>query len=251
MSSQEWHYPFPPPPDNLVQHVGGGDYLDVGRSLANQIIEAGLATDQRILDVGCGAGRLATPLTDFLSPRGSFVGFDVHEPSIRWSTENISKHFPNFQFTAHDIRHPHYNPAGAISPTEFRFPYDDASIDFVSLWSVFTHLQIPEIRHYGTEIHRVLRPGGKVLVTGFLLTPEREESKDKSDFYQTMAPVRPGTKALDPQVPEKAIAFEKDLFISEVQQQGFELRELELGIWCGTPASTFRGYQDRLILDRV
>jgi SAM-dependent methyltransferase len=247
----DWIYPFPPPPDNLVQHVGGGDYLDIGRSLSEQMVDAGLAPDHTILDVGCGAGRLATPLTGYLSARGSFFGFDVHEPSITWCIKNISSHFPNFRFTAHDIRHPYYNPKGAISPLEFRFPYDDSSTDFVSLWSVFTHLQLPELRHYCAEIHRVLRPGGKVLLTCFLLTPERERSREKSDFYRSMGPVRSGIKAVEPQLPEKAIAFEKNMFIGEVQQQGFQLCGLEFGIWCGTATNTFLGYQDRLLLDSV
>jgi SAM-dependent methyltransferase len=247
----DWMYPFPPPPENLVQHVGGGDYLGIGRSLAQQIVDAGLAPHQRILDVGCGVGRLAAPLTGYLSPRGSFVGFDVHEPSIAWCIENISSRFPNFQFTAHDIRHPYYNPGGVISPLEFLFPYDDSSTDFVSLWSVFTHLQLPEMRHYCAEIHRVLRPGAKVLVTCFLLTPEREQSREKSDFYRSMGTVRSGIKAIEPNLPEKAIAFEKNMFIDEVQRQGFHLRGLELGVWCGTAANTFLGYQDKLLLDRV
>jgi ubiquinone/menaquinone biosynthesis C-methylase UbiE len=246
-----WIYPFPPPPDELVQYVGGGDYLEIGRSLFQQVVEAGLAPDQTILDVGCGAGRVATPLTTYLNNRGRYIGFDVHEASIAWCTENISSHFRNFEFTAHDIRHPYYNCNGAISPLDFRFPCDDSGVDFISAWSVYTHLQLPEIRRYSAEMHRVLRPKGTVLVTAFLLTPEREESEQKSDFYNSMRLVQSGIKAAKPKLPEIAIAFEKYLFLAEITRCGFQLQSLELGTWCGTPYNTFLGYQDRVILQRT
>jgi len=248
MSETNWPYPFPAPPDQLVQYVGGGDFLAIGRSLRDEVIRAGLRPDHSILDVGCGVGRLAVPLTDYLSPVGRFRGFDVHQPSIDWCATQLTPRFPNFQFSAHDIRHPHYNPGGAIAPTRFQYPYPDQSFDFVSPWSVFTHLQLPEVRHFRAEIRRVLVAGGRLLVSCFLLTEEREASARKSDFYRGMTTVAPGIKALDPKVPEKALAYAEPLFLRELTAAGFRLEEKQYGTWCGTNRHTFLGYQDKLIL---
>jgi ubiquinone/menaquinone biosynthesis C-methylase UbiE len=250
MSEAEWPYLFPPPPDTLVQHVGGGDFLSIGQSLCQQVVQVGLKPEQVILDVGCGVGRLAVPMTDYLSPQGRFYGFDVHRPSIEWCVEHISSRFPHFHFDLLDVFHPHYNPGGVLLPTKFQFPYEDQSLDFVSLWSVFTHLQLPEIDHFCSEIRRTLRSGGSILISCFLLTQNREECEKKSDFYRGLMPISPLVKAMDPAIPERALAYEEQRFLGGLEKHGFSIGEIQYGTWCGTELHTFLGYQDRIVLSR-
>jgi len=45
---------------------------------------------------------------------------------------------------------------GTVAASEFVFPFADASFDFVSLASVFTHMLPVDLEHYAGQIARVL-----------------------------------------------------------------------------------------------
>ena len=82
---------------------------------------------------------------------------------IAWCQENITPKHPNFRFQVADIRNKEYNSGERFAASEYEFPYEDASFDFVLLTSVFTHLLPNEVENYLSEIQRVLAPGGGVL----------------------------------------------------------------------------------------
>src|SRR5687768_14342625 len=78
----------PVPPQELF--TARDDYLAVARRMFDLLVDLGsLAPDHRVLDVGCGAGRLATPIARFLGPDGSYEGFDNSAERIAWCEENI------------------------------------------------------------------------------------------------------------------------------------------------------------------
>lgn len=51
-----------------------------------------------MLDVGCGAGRMAIPLMGYLNEKGSYEGFDPVVEHVRWYLEHIESRHPNFRF---------------------------------------------------------------------------------------------------------------------------------------------------------
>src|SRR5262245_55753272 len=68
----------PQAPPRRLRFVGDGDFAAIGREFAGYLrTYAGLSPDHRVLDVGCGIGRIAVPLLDYLSERGSYDGFDI------------------------------------------------------------------------------------------------------------------------------------------------------------------------------
>jgi SAM-dependent methyltransferase len=159
---------IPPPPEGLVEIVGGG--LELGERHAAQLRnDAGLRPGDRVLDVGCGVGRTAIPLTSYLSPGGAYEGFDIWPEAVDWCTKEITSRFPQFRFTQVDLFNAAYNPDGAISPSSFTFPYGDEEFDVAFLYSVFTHMLPRDFEHYLTELGRVLKKGGRILATFFLL----------------------------------------------------------------------------------
>src|SRR5690606_11444566 len=95
-----------PRPPAGIHDVGDGDFDAIGREfLWNLVHHAGLQPGHRVLDIGCGVGRLAIPLTAFLDPvRGSYVGFDVAAGAIRWCQDEIASRYGNFSFRAVDLR---------------------------------------------------------------------------------------------------------------------------------------------------
>lgn len=128
-------------PPKSLSFVGKGDFEKIGREFRQHFIAlAGLRPEHRVLDVGCGIGRMAIPLTEYLSPAGGYWGFDIVRKGIDWCSERITPKFPNFQFRHSDVYNQHYNPGGTVRACDYRFPFEDNFFDFVFLTSVFTHM---------------------------------------------------------------------------------------------------------------
>lgn len=235
--------------------IGGADFVAVGQEFFGYFVDlAGLGPDDRVLDVGCGFGRMAIPLTKYLSARGSYEGFDILAEGVEWCAERITPRFANFGFQVADVRNPLYNPAGSADASEYRFPYDDATFDFVFLASVFTHMFPAPMEHYLSEIARVLRPGGRCLVTYFLMN---DESRRRSEPGSTM-PGAPtfsfgetgeGYWTTSPSSPAKAIAYDEDKVRALLEGSGLDIVEpLRYGTWSGRPDGL--SFQDIVIARR-
>ena len=159
-------------PPRRLQFVGEGDFVWIGDEFLSHLVAlCGLRAEDRVLDVGCGIGRLARPLAGYLSIDGAYAGFDVDAAGIRWCTQRYG-HFPQFAFAHADVRNARYNPGGPASPSTYRFPYDDGAFDVAVLISVLTHLTADAALHYLGQTRRVLAPGGRVLLTAFVLDPD-------------------------------------------------------------------------------
>ena len=130
----------------------------------------GLKPDENVLDVGCGIGRMAVPLTKYL--KGVYEGFDIGPEAIKWCQDNISRRYPKFYFQVADVFNEKYNPGGKYKASEYKFPYDNDAFDFVYLTSVFTHMLPHDMENYLSEISRVLRNNGRCLITYYLLNEE-------------------------------------------------------------------------------
>ncbi len=222
---------LPVPPRHL-SFVGGGDFEQTGREFLGYFRElGGLQPGDRVLDMGCGIGRMAMPLTDYLEG-GSYAGFDVGRQMVGWCTRNITPRRPGFEFSWAPVYNAKYNPFGHVSGTEFRFPYDDASFDFAFATSLFTHLPRDEVRHYLAETARVLRPSGTCLLTFFLLTPETErEIAAGRAMFDFRHPIE-GGMTTDPRQPEEAVAFPLDDVRGFLAEVGLQVREpMHLGLW--------------------
>ena len=139
-----------------------------GQSTQTFVGAAGLRPDQTILDVGCGCAKVARPLVDFLSQDGEYHGIDIGADCIAWC-RNAYRRFPNFHFHHADLFSTRYNRNGGSPASRYRFPLERGTVDLVFLGSVFTHLLPAEVENYLRETARVLRPGGRVIATYFIL----------------------------------------------------------------------------------
>ena len=167
--------PLPQPPPEYTPGIGKGEFFTIGEEFVNLFVElAGLQPDDRVLDVGCGLGRVAGPLTRYLSS-GSYEGFDVVPAVVEWCESNLSPLHPGFRFQLANIYSSSYNPDGQSSGQEYRFPFEDNEFDFVFLTSVFTHMLEDETAQYTREIARVLRPTGRVFATFFIVDEPSKE----------------------------------------------------------------------------
>jgi SAM-dependent methyltransferase len=190
----------------------------------------GLRPEHDVLDVGCGCGRAALQLTDFLT--GRYEGFDIDPNAVRWCEENITPRHPRFHFQLADLRNTFYNPTGGSAASEFRFPYDDASFDFAFHISVFTHLLPDAAENYVRETARVLRTGGTAFATFLLITDRRAEAADRGDLPLRFRDRRPEYWAVHEEDPEGVIAYREPDVTSLFRLAGLE-PEVHRGRWAG------------------
>jgi SAM-dependent methyltransferase len=234
-------------PPRAITSVGSGDFRTIGEQFLGYFREfARLVPSDRVLDVGCGIGRMAVPLTRYLDRSGSYDGFDVVPHAVEWCRRRITPRFPNFRFRCVSVRNDDYNPEGAIGATDFTFPYDDASFDFVFLTSVFTHMLPRDSSHYLAEIRRVLAPGGRCFSTWFVLT---EESRALiAQARSTLAfryPLEHGMTT-NANTPGEAIAVdEAHVRDAHVAAHLVIDEPIRYGNWCGRAA--FVSYQDIVV----
>lgn len=205
----------------------------VGELFLRQFIDlVNLAPEETVLEPGCGTGRMAEPLTRYLT--GTYDGFDVVRETIEWCRKNIRQ--PNFRFRHVDVRNRFYNPEGTLDPVEFEFPYPDKSFDFVFLTSVFTHMLPPEVEHYLTEIRRVLR--GRCLATFFVLNEQSLASIRAGRARHDFAHQGEGYRCNNLEQPEKAVAYHEEDVLGLLDRTGFELKLIRYGQWAGNSGAT-------------
>jgi len=220
-------------PPRRLDFVGHSDFAATGDEFLAHFIElGGLQPDERVLDVGCGIGRMARPLTGYLSSDGTYDGFDVNRDGIAWCRRRYRRH-PNFRFEVADLFNARYNPRGAQRADEYRFPYEDASFDFVVATSVFTHLLEADATHYVAECARVLAPGGRLFATFFVLNVSSraliEEGKAGLAFTDTDQRVA----ILDEALPEEAVAYDDEWVFEALRTNGLQLDAEHAGSWSG------------------
>ena len=133
--------------DRAMALAVGGSFEAIGICERELLVHHGLETGQTVVDVGCGSGRLAVALADHLD--GRFIGIDVATDLVDHAREAAGR--PDWDFVTTDG-----------SPT---IPADDASADWVCFFSVVTHLPHGHSYRYLEDARRVVRPGGRVVVS--------------------------------------------------------------------------------------
>lgn len=247
-----------PPPELFTARE---DYLAVAQRMFDLLVDlGGVQPDHSVLDVGCGAGRLATPLARFLGPEGSYEGFDNSAARIAWCEENIAPMHPSMRFQVADVYNGQYNREATLQPRDFTFPYQDAEFDLVFLMSVFTHMMPPDVEHYLSEIARVLKPGGRTLITWLLLNEEserlideqRDRRKDPAQnaanalFSHDFGPCR----STDARTPEYAVAYHEAWVRDAYAANGLAVEEpITYGGWAGREGT--RHNQDTVVAVRA
>ncbi len=97
-----------------------------------------------ILDFGCGAGDVIRRMK-MVNPSAGYIGLDVSQIAVDAAKENV----PGADF--------HRITDGG------RFPLEDRSVDFIITSEVIEHVY--DTVNAFMELFRVLRPGGRLLIT--------------------------------------------------------------------------------------
>lgn len=214
----------------------------------------GISPDDHFLEIGCGIGRDAIPLTKILSPKGSYTGVDIIRPSIEFCQSAITPLYPRFRFIHLDVKDQLHNPNGVSRMVDHQLSIANGTIDKVIAWSVFTHMWEHDIRHYLREFFRVLKPGGMVYATCFVVDDAiaaRARETNLTRWGITFEhKINDHCYISDPNYPLGSIGYTKSSIDQMIADCGFEKpREFARGAWSGAySASEAEDGQDGLIL---
>ena len=110
-----------------------------------QVIAAlALRPGERVVDVGSGPGLLAAELAEVVGPEGAVHGVDPSESMLALAR-------------AREVRGAEFHAAGALA-----LPFDNDSFDAAVATQVYEY--VDDMPAALAEAHRVLRPGGRLLV---------------------------------------------------------------------------------------
>jgi SAM-dependent methyltransferase len=146
------------PPGPMRQRVAGTDDLEwfhASGRMTCDAYETALASAGRtlqefgnVLDFGCGVGRVLRWLQASM-PQARFAGAEIDEDAIGW----IRDHYPGVEVAA--------ITNNGLPPLLF----EDGRFDLVLAYSVFTHLDAQYQDAWLSELHRLVRPGGMLLLS--------------------------------------------------------------------------------------
>jgi SAM-dependent methyltransferase len=131
------------PHDQAMEQAPGGGEA-VGPIEAALLRHYGLASDGYLIDVGCGSGRLAKPLS--ADHAGAYLGIDLVPDLIAHARGIVSR--PDWRFEVID---------------HIGIPEKDGRADMVCFFSVLTHLLHEQSYWYLEEARRVVKPGGRIV----------------------------------------------------------------------------------------
>ena len=157
------------------------------------------------------------------------------------------------------IHNAQYNPRGKQRACEYVFPYGDKSFDVALAASLFTHLRPFEGERYLEEVSRVLRPGGRLLGTWFLIDEKAEEllrssrsaSLEDAPTLDHEFTDEHGNTFRSPfaGTPEHMITIDEQLVRDQHDRASLEIVEVLYGSWREGPGRGWPG-QDMVVSRR-
>lgn len=212
-----------------------------------------------ILDIGCGTGLLGVASAPFLGRNGKHIGIDVMKKDVDFCRMQYPSN--NFEFIHLDIKNPSYAPAQR--DIKSKWPLESEKFDLATALSVWSHLNEQDALFYFGEVSRVLKKGGKAIITFFLLDENYEKNlnirtKQTGRFHMTMQnqwvfdqPSYGSDAWFHPKrvkVPENAIGITKAGIDRLISNSGLKLIEHYPGTWKEVPGMLF---QDVLIFQKI
>lgn len=236
--------------------VGGSDPELVGDA-CERVLRRYLHINpfSRLLDFGCGVGRVTLALLKHHPDVGHVTGFDIVPSVVEFCKSHIASSFANTSFELIGGSNDHYDQfieaadrAVAKSHAQLLAQYA-GQFSGIFAFSVFTHVELADLRALLKLLSELVQPGGQVLITAFVLTPTtRKAIRDRTALlpFADADPTAEGDIFVADHTDRLAfIAFDYALIEQAAFDAGLVIHQVEYGSWAGTIPSP--NLQDTLV----
>lgn len=214
-----------------------------------------LREDTRILDYGCGLGRLAYVVAPQIGESGSYLGVDIARSAIQF-LDDAYRDAPNVRFAHLPLDVDHYvkglrgEPKGETAAEAVSIAAPDESFDLQVSLSVFTHMVEPEIVGTLREIRRTLAPGGTSVNSWLIVDTQARRAVAAGRADRVLPYERDGLLYNDPDNLLSCTAYRPDRVEAMYRAAGHEIVEILPGSWSGSGRDNDVIYQD-VVLSRA
>lgn len=146
---------------------------------AERVQSLHLEPKSRILDIGCGVGRLPIGLLATKAAFGSYLGIDVDDARVRWCQTNLSARDKRLAFRKSNMKNERYNPQSGNS-LDYNLSAD--SHDIAYAYSLFSHLTQPHAESVLAAVAGALTQTGQFFVTVFVANGVADVTENPPDF---------------------------------------------------------------------
>jgi arsenite methyltransferase len=163
---------------------------------------------ERILDLGCGPGYYVAELAEQVGPEGAVAGLDLSAPMLavaRSRCEGLAN-------------------TSLAEGEATALPFEDASFDAVVSVQVMEY--VPDVAAALAEIHRVLRPGGRVVLWDVDWTTVSWHSDDPARMERVLRAW--DEHLVDPALPRRLAALLREAGFEDVVMEGHAFATAEM-----------------------
>lgn len=238
------------PPLELANIIGSYDlchFRDNGRYYFEEIAKRlRIRRDSKVLDIGCGCGRIAAPFVSYLDD-GHLYGFDTWREGVSWCEDNLGSAHAEFHHLEVSNNY-YFDTRDQAVENVLSLPWLAAeSIDHAYAISVFTHLTRQDARQIVHETARALRPEGLAYFTFFLIDRHVWKFIERTGIHASIKESEPGCFYAY-QGQDFFGGFAMGVLQAIFAEAGLRMLSYELGTWAEKPGS--RNYQDTFILQK-
>lgn len=226
-------------------------FLTSGEETLSLVVDLlDLEPDHRLLDLGCGCGRVALPFQRFASEEGSYFGLDVDRACIEWCVSHLQAKDARFHFDRLDVRSESYNPAGHVDPDRVILPYPNRFFDRALASSLFTHMREAGIDVYLGELARTLRSDGRLLISAFLMDDAAVAGvKTGTTDFRFVDRLGENSWTLDRDNPLDGVSLDERWIMSIAEKHGLKPYAIRKGTWRSTKGWAVE--QDWIALEHI
>lgn len=230
---------YPTPPLHLIGLSGNytiPSYRDAGVFYGADIVQQCLLRrHSRVLEIGCGCGRIAQVLQQYLDSTGSYVGLDVHAPAIQWCDQHLALQNANFEFHQLSVANNYYYEPdnGQINRYDWS-SLGDRQFDCIIALSVFNHLRQDDTVQYLDAISQRLDPYGVAYLTFFTIDEDFFQFRQQTGLHQDITQAAPGLWYA-PHYQPCFTGYEPAHLYSLFEQTGLTVLATSPGSWAQKP----------------
>lgn len=222
-------------PPRRLRYVPDGDYIEVGDSWLGLLRSLALVRpDERVLEIGCGAGMLARPLERHLGPGARYVGVDDDETAVSWC-QAAYRDRPDFSFEL----------IGDLDVPELELPFLEQSFDVVIMHGALSRLEPEAAAARLHEVRRLLIDEGRLFATAYLLDDSAREAlaAGRAAIAFEAGEQAAGVRARHN--GETVHAIDEEWLLDRVAEAGFKSVGIRHGSW--TPREDTKAFPDILV----